>query len=226
MHRSLFFSKLMELPMFQGMSKDDLQAVIGQTRFEFANKNKAETIVKAGDECTHLYFLVEGCMQVTANADDNGYTFIEHIGAPYILQPENLFGISPRYTRTFIAHEQCRLLLVSKDETLKLTDDFIIFKFNLLNTISTQAQKAARMPWRHSESAIEHRIVRFLTTHCLYPAGEKSVLIKMTKLADELNDTRLNVSKALNRMKQQKLITLKRGNIHIPCLEKLIKNWG
>ena len=43
MQRIPLYSKLMELPMFQGMSTDDLVAVLGQTRFDFAQK-KAELI--------------------------------------------------------------------------------------------------------------------------------------------------------------------------------------
>ncbi|MFC2494428.1 MAG: Crp/Fnr family transcriptional regulator, partial [Prevotella sp.] len=171
-------------------------------------------------------FLLSGRMEVSAQAHDNGYTFTEDIGAPYILQPENLFGISPRYTRTFVAKATCSLLLLSKSEVLRLTDDFIIFKFNLLNTISTQAQKAERLPWRHCAPNLEHRITRFITTHCTHPAGSKLVHIKMQKLANELNDNRLNVSRALNGMQKQGLIQLKRGCIVIPMLEKLVAEWG
>ena len=220
------YAKLIELPMFQGMSTDDLVAVLGQTRFDFAQKKAEETIAKAANECTHLCFLLNGKMQVASQADDNSYTFIEEIDAPYILQPENLFGISPRYTRTFIAQSTCSLLLLSKSEVLRLTDDFIIFKFNLLNTISTQAQKAARLPWRHCRSPLLHRIARFFIVHCLHPAGKKLVHIKMEKLANEMNDSRLNVSRALNHMQSQGLIELKRGRIAIPMLEKLVTEWG
>ena len=226
MHRIPLYGKLMELPMFQGMSKDDLATVLGQTRFDFAQKKAGATIVRAEDECTHLYFLLNGRMEVSAQAHDNGYIFSEEIDAPYILQPENLFGISPRYTRTFVAKATCSLLLLSKSEVLRLTDDFIIFKFNLLNTISTQAQKAERLPWRHCAPNLEHRITRFITTHCIHPAGSKLVHIKMQKLANELNDNRLNVSRALNGMQKQGLIQLKRGCIVIPMLEKLVAEWG
>ena len=114
--------------MFQGMSKEDLAAVLGQTRFDFAQKKAGATIVRAEDECTHLYFLLNGRMEVSAQAHDNGYIFTEEIDAPYILQPENLFGISPRYTRTFVAKATCSLLLLSKSEVLRLTDDFIPHK--------------------------------------------------------------------------------------------------
>ena len=77
MQRVPLYGKLMELPMFQGMSKDDLAAVLGQTRFDFAQKKAGATIVRADEECTHLYFLLNGRMEVSAQAHDNGYIFTE-----------------------------------------------------------------------------------------------------------------------------------------------------
>ena len=91
----------------------------------------------------------------------------------------------------------------------------------MLNTISTQAQKAARLPWRHCYSGLEHRIARFFTSHCIHPAGPKLVQIKMEKLANEMNDSRLNISRVLNHMQTQGLIELKRGRVIIPMLEKM-----
>jgi biotin operon repressor len=44
----------------------------------------------------------------------------------------------------------------------------------------------------------------------------------MTQLAEELNDSRLNISIALNSMQDDGLIILSRGMITIPKLEKVI----
>ena len=44
----------------------------------------------------------------------------------------------------------------------------------------------------------------------------------MKQLANELNDSRLDISRALNRLQEKGLITLYRGRIEIPFLEKLI----
>jgi DNA-binding GntR family transcriptional regulator len=44
----------------------------------------------------------------------------------------------------------------------------------------------------------------------------------MTQLAQELNDSRINISQALNQMQDDGLITLHRGRIHIPMLERLL----
>ena len=44
----------------------------------------------------------------------------------------------------------------------------------------------------------------------------------MVRLAEEVNDSRLNVSNVLNRMQRSGLITLSRGKIEIPQLERLL----
>ena len=44
----------------------------------------------------------------------------------------------------------------------------------------------------------------------------------MTRLAEELNDSRLNVSRALNMLQGEGLLELHRGRIEIPQLERLL----
>ena len=65
-------------------------------------------------------------------------------------------------------------------------------------------------------------IVRFFFSHCLYPAGAKTFYILMTQMGQELNDSRLDISRALNQMQEDGLLTLHRGRIEIPMLEQLL----
>lgn len=44
----------------------------------------------------------------------------------------------------------------------------------------------------------------------------------MTRMAKELNDSRLDISKALNNLEAQGLLRLQRERIFIPALEKLL----
>lgn len=44
----------------------------------------------------------------------------------------------------------------------------------------------------------------------------------MERLAAEVNDSRLDISRALNKMQNEGLLQLSRGRITIPALEKLI----
>lgn len=216
------FDKLLQFPLFQGMSRDDLEIVAGHIRFGFLKLNASKTVMKSGDNCHQLYFLINGSLKVCSFADDYGYHVEEQISAPYIIQLESVFGYNQRYTRDFIAQTDVNFLTLDKEEVVRLTEDFLVFRLNMINHFATQTQKQMRQVWYRAPQSLEDRVVRFLTQRCLYPAGHKTFNILMTRLAEEVNDSRLNVSRILNDMQHRGLIELSRGKIEVPQLERLL----
>ena len=216
------YEKLLLFPLFQGMSRDDLELVAGHTRFGFSKMNQGSTIVTEGDDCRQLLFLINGTLRVETMADDRSYMVVEQLEAPVILQPEVIFGYTQRYTHTYIAKTDVNLITVGKDEVLRLSEDFLVFRLNLLNNFATQTQKQIRQAWLHHPQSLRERVERFLIQHCVYPAGRKLFNILMTRLADEVNDSRLDVSRVLNQMQKDGLLILSRGRIEVPQLERLL----
>ena len=45
----------------------------------------------------------------------------------------------------------------------------------------------------------------------------------MRQLANEINDSRLDVSKTLNEMEEEGLLILSRGKITVPAIERIIE---
>lgn len=215
------FDQLLQFTLFQGMSRDDLQQVAERTRFDFVKVAPGRPVVSEGDAAQHLCFLLTGQLEVVTTADDRSYAVSEVLHAPLLLQPEALFGYHQYYTRSFSTLTDVSLLRLEKKEVVRLSDEFLVFRINLINTFATQAQRAAHQPWQRCAETLGERIVRFLTQHCLYPAGHKTFHILMTQLANELNDSRLNVSRALNAMASQQLLELQRGRIVVPHLEAM-----
>lgn len=221
MAENRIYDNLLALPLFLGMSRNDLQQAAGQTRFDFRKMEEGEVIVSDGDPCTHLYFLLDGEVMVKTTSSGHTYHIEEDIHAPEIFQPERIFGLHQHFTHTYIAKHPCSLLCIAKREVLKLADNFDIFRINLLNLISTQSQKLCERSLRTPAPTLEERIIRFFEANCVRPTGEKTFHIKMNDIAAEMNDSRLDVSRALNRLKNQGLILLHRCRIDIPTLEKL-----
>lgn len=216
------YEKLLLFPLFQGMSRDDLELVAGHTRFGFSKMNQGSTVVTEGDDCRQLLFLINGTLRVETMADDRSYMVVEQLEAPVILQPEVIFGYTQRYTHTYIAKTDVNLITVGKDEVLRLSEDFLVFRLNLLNMFATQTQKSSRLLWQHVPVTLEDRIVRFFAQHCIYPAGPKMFHVLMNRLAEELNDSRLDVSRALNALQRDGKIVLHRGRVEIPQMERLL----
>lgn len=212
--------RLLELPLFQGMSRNDLEKIITSTKFRHLSYGKGKNIVREGDVCDKIYFLLKGTISATGFADDNGYSITEIMHAPEILQPERIFGLTQRYTRTFKTITECTFICLGKREALELACKYEIFRLNLLNIVCTKSQRFARFPWKTHPKDIRHKITRFVETRSLHPAGEKIVHIKMERLGKEINESRLNTSRELNAMAAEGIIALAREKIHIYALEK------
>lgn len=178
--------------------------------------------MKEGDKCDSLYFLISGILQAETQPDDHSYTFVEQLSAPYIIQPESLFGLNQRYTGNYCAWTDVSLFSIDKKEVINLSDMLIVFRLNLINLYAAHTQRIQHQPWRRQPQVLEQRIIRFFSERCKYPAGPKEIRILRGQLAAELNDSSLDISRALCRMRDAGLIQLNRGRITIPAFEKLL----
>ena len=75
--------------------------------------------------------------------------------------------------------------------------------------------------WNSHIGNTEEKILNFLVLRSMKPEGKKILKIKMEDLASLIDETRINVSKVLNDLQEQRLVQLSRKAISIPALEKL-----
>ncbi len=213
---------LLQFTLFQGMSHADLMQVAGHTKFNFSKLSVGKKLVKEGEDCHHLIFVTSGTLRAETVSDDHSCRVTESISAPYILQPEHIFGITQRYSSSFSAETPCSLISIDKQEVLLLLETQLVFRLNMLNMMAAETQRLRHHAWRTAPRTLPERITRFFFSRCLYPAGPKTFHILMQQIAKELNDSRLDISVALNKMQAEGLLTLHRGRIEIPMLERLL----
>lgn len=216
------YERLLELPLFQGMSRGDLDEAVSLIKFRQLTYQKNKTVVADGDVCDHLFFLLRGTVSLTAASDDKAYSVTEKLSAPDIIQPERVFGLTQRHTVTITTVCECRLISIAKADIMTLSYKYEIFRLNFFNIICTRLQRFTRLSWQTKPQTIRRKIVKFISSRCIRPAGEKILVIKMERLADEISESRLNVSRELNALAAENLITLNRGRICVKALEKLL----
>ncbi len=216
------YETLLAQPLFQGMSHSDLEQVVGHTRFDFSNVAAQELIAAEGERSDGIFFITAGTLSATGESDDHSYSLCEHLSAPWTIEPERLFGLNPRYSRTYQAETSCRIFRIGKEDVVTLANQFEVFRLNLLNIYTTHAQRLSRQVWHTPPQGIKEKIARFVAERCLVPVGEKTVDIKMTTLAHLIGESRLNVSHALHALSEEGLATLWRGGFCISQLEHLL----
>lgn len=215
------YSLLSRLPLFQGMSLSEFDSVIAHVRLGFSKAEEGEAIASAGQKTGGLVFVLRGDTLVETSAADGGYMVVERVPAPCVLQPERLFGMTQCYSRNHYAAAECSIMTIEKPEVLRIMSRSEVFRFNLLNLLCTQEQRSQNIPWQRMPEDIKKKIAFFIAARCLSPSGSKSLLIGMVRLAEEIGESRLNVSRALHAMQDEGLLKMSRERIDVFALEKL-----
>lgn len=222
------YNLLLNIPVFQGMGKFELQDIIAHTKLGFEKYGAKKRIQKVGQTCDRLLFLMSGQIAVTSWATDHSYSVTEDITvprptstAPYAIEPERLFGLDNKCTQSAISLTTCNVMALNKSEVVKLIDKYDVFRINLFNLISTRAQNAAHSMWEPETLDFRHKFARFIRMRCTTPYGGKHLNIKRKQLTTELNIGLQNMTKALYALQNEGLIHIRRAGYDIPEIENL-----
>lgn len=215
------YDKLLQLPFFQGMTHDDFTEIVGKTKLEFARHGPKSVLAQAGDPCRKLIFLLSGELSAQASAADESYTLTEIYNTPCVLEPQAMFGLYSSFSHTYAAATDVQVVNIDKRYVMSTLWKYDIFRINLMNIMCSRAQRQRNCLWRPLPDGVAARIIDFIERRCEIPTGYKSLKIKMEELARNIHETRLNVSKTLNRWESLELIELKRGEIIIFDLDIL-----
>ncbi|MDE6348005.1 MAG: Crp/Fnr family transcriptional regulator [Bacteroides sp.] len=215
------FDTLLQLPLFQGLTQEDFTNILEKVKLSFTKHKAGESIVQAGEICSQLTFILKGEAYAFTSSADASYSFTEYLQAPYVIEPQSLFGMSTSYVSTYAAQTETHTVSISKAFVMNELFKYDIFRLNYLNIISNRAQSLNNRLWTQAADNLEKRIGNFILTHTERPTGRKILKIKMEELAQVVNDTRMGVSKALNSMQEKGLLELHRGEMIIPDAGKL-----
>ena len=87
------FDTLLQLPLFQGLAQEDFTNILGKVKLSFTKHKAGEVIVKAGDTCSKLIFVLKGEISSCTSSANTSYSSTEYFQAPYVIEPQSLFGI-------------------------------------------------------------------------------------------------------------------------------------
>ena len=132
------YDQLLQFPLFQGMSHDDLEIVAGHTRLGFTKVGAGKPVQMTGDACSQLYFLINGVIRIETFSEDRQYSVVEQMSAPYILQQEAIFGYFQRYTHDFTALTDANFITIDKEEVVRLAEEFLVLLRQVLVIVDTR----------------------------------------------------------------------------------------
>ncbi|MCR5820905.1 MAG: Crp/Fnr family transcriptional regulator [Bacteroidaceae bacterium] len=216
------FDTLLDLPLFQGLGHDDLNRILESTHLYFEKRSSGDVIVKEGDLCEDVTFVLDGKVSVENTAADGSWSVEEEIHTSSAIGIECLYGSRRTYPSTYKAHSQTRLLRIDKRTIAALTAYFEVFRINLLNYLSAVLARTVQPHWLPAPETLEGRIVMWLRSHVSRPAGYKQFHLTMTVLGRYLGEDYRYISRALHKLEDSGLLILSRHTITIPAFEALL----
>ncbi len=215
------YESLMCLPYFQGMSKDEITSILDKVKLVFTRHTDGERIAAQGSPCNTFTLLVRGTLTLKCVSPDGRYTLTEEIKTPFAFEPYSLFGMEPTYKSSYYANGECDTLTIEKSYLFNELSRYNIFLMNMMNLLCQRAQQKNAQIWNARQLPLPEKIVEFVAVRSESQEGSKTLQIKMDDLADILGETRINVSRALNLLRKNNLIELRRKEIHIPSFKEL-----
>ncbi len=219
------YDTLLQLPLFQGLCNEDFTKILDKVKLNFTKYKAGDVILKSGMPCTQLVFLLKGEASSETVSHDGSFVFTEHLAAPHLIEPYVLVGMAPYYTATYTARTELNTISISKEAVFKQLFEYDIFRLNFLNILSRRAQSQQAHLWEEAPRDLEDKFVLFVLRHIEKRHGEKTIKTKMEDLGRYVDETRLNVSKMLNKLQDEKLLELRRKEILIPDAA-LLAEWN
>ena len=207
------FDILADLPLFRGVTHERIAQTVGTTRFHFLKYLPGDTIVSAGEACTHIMFVIAGKVRVTISNSDGRFQIAQTLAAPDVVSPDFLFGSSTIYPGNVVAEDNVSVVRVSKADYVKILSSDEIFLFNFLNYLSMNAQKSVEGILSLTTGSIEERLAMWVVAMTQPTARDITITCKQRDLYSMFGVQRSSYIAAIERMVERGVITYQPGQI-------------
>ena len=152
------YDVLLQLPIFQGVSRNKISELIEKMKFHFLKYPNDEKIVACGEECNHLKFLISGEIRSELITQNAKMRITEKMQAPNVIAPEHLFGRDTYFPANLYAVGTVGIMQLEKSAVIQMLQEEPIFLINLLNILSRRSQTALESFTALSSNDLKERL--------------------------------------------------------------------
>ena len=196
------YEKLTSIPLFRGMSGEELAVVSDRVNLRWVSVGPEQTFIQCNEPCNHLAVLMEGEMKRITYHDGNTYVVTEKLSGIHIFELEQLYGLTCRYRSDYVTITSCKMLLISKDDVRKTLMNISIFRINMMNLLSAKYCKLLDSK-EYCTYDLKEQIMHFGAEEPL------TVKIRMVDLGRYLGAARNTISHVLHEMEREGKLSLR-----------------
>ena len=202
--------KLFQIPLFRDLPLNIKESLLDKLDFVIYAADKKEIVVTQGTPCNKLYVLLEGKLRTDIIDGLGNEVMIEYIIAPRTFATPHLFNSNNTLPATFTALEDSVVLMATKDSTFKVIsqDPQVLHNFLCIAGNCNICTVSRLKPL--SRKTVRERFIVYLFEH-----KKKEIMHTQSQLAEYLNVSRPALSKEINKIIKEGLITMEGKKIEI-----------
>ena len=202
--------KLFQIPLFRDLPLNIKESLLDKLDFVIYAADKKEIVVTQGTPCNKLYVLLEGKLRTDIIDGLGNEVMIEYIIAPRTFATPHLFNSNNTLPATFTALEDSVVLMATKDSTFKVISQDPQVLHNFLCNICTVSRLKPL-----SRKTVRERFIVYLFEHKKKDSLIVEIMHTQSQLAEYLNVSRPALSKEINKIIKEGLITMEGKKIEI-----------
>ena len=209
------YEMIMDLPVFKGVSKEQVSSFLEKTNVNFENFEPGMKIVSKGEEVKTVKFVMSGEVCASHVLVGSNISVEEYCSYGRVLGADRLYGMSTGYSCDVIAMTRTSIMEFSKDQYVKLLNSDSIYLLNFFNFLSRRAQRPVEALEEFTTGDIRSRLCVLLSV--LTDPDSIGIQIKGTiaNLAKYLSVDQKSMAEWINTAEMQGLIAYSDGFMRI-----------
>jgi CRP-like cAMP-binding protein len=212
---------LMNSPFFKGLSEDEISRILDETPKQIRKFKAGSVIAQSGEPVKSLLTVIEGTVKGEMVDYSGRVIKIEDIPAPGALASAFLFGKRNLYPVNVIAVSDTEILIIEKEDFLKLLLKDRRLLVNFLDLVSNRSQFLSEKIKFLNFKTIKGKLAQFILQRAGNTLLSFSLEMTQAEIADFFGVARPSVARALGEMEEEGLIKAQGKQITILDKQKL-----
>jgi CRP-like cAMP-binding protein len=210
-----------QCPIMRGVPTEVLLQLFENLQFQIKSYRKDEIMAIQGDEVKRLMILLEGSARGEMTDSEGRTVKIEDVAAPRPLAGAFLFGSENRYPVDVFANGPVKVLIIYREEFLKLLRLNETVMMNYLSLVSSKAQFLSRKIKFLTFKTIREKIANYLISLGARQGETLEIPVSQQELADLFGVARPSVARGFAELEKEGLIQLRNRRVTIVNLSAL-----
>jgi CRP-like cAMP-binding protein len=217
------YIQLSRAPLFKGISAEEIGIILSDVPYRIRKFMAGTLISQSGESVNSLMVVISGVVKGEMVDYAGRVIKIEDIPAPGALASAFMFGNRNRFPVNVIAVSEGELLLIDKQDFLRLLMKNGVILVNFLDMISNRSQFLSEKIKFLNFKTIKGKLAQFILQKAGKELSSVSFDITQNDLADFFGVARPSVARALGEMEHEGYLEAKGKNIRIIDKEGLAR---